>query len=82
MATLLLDDFAPFAGDKDGPHAALRGLLSICAYCKRIRDELSVWQQLEVYVRDRTHAKFSHGICPACLRDHFGEEMAKRCGLG
>lgn len=51
----------------------LRGLLCICAWCKRIRDEAQTWQSVERYVQNRTHASFSHGICPDCLRSHEGE---------
>ncbi len=46
----------------------LRGLLPICSNCKKIRDDGNNWIQMEVYVRDRTNANFSHGICPDCLR--------------
>ncbi len=46
----------------------LRGLLSICAWCKRIRDEGEAWQSVEAYVQSRTHAAFTHGICPDCLQ--------------
>lgn len=49
----------------------LRGLLPICSYCKRIRDEAGAWQQVEEYVRDHSQANFSHGICPACLAENF-----------
>lgn len=49
----------------------LRGILPICAHCKRVRDDVGYWQQVEVYVKDRTHAEFSHGICPDCMRIHF-----------
>src|SRR5512147_2519046 len=44
----------------------LRGLLPICASCKRIRDALGEWQPIEKYVGERTEATFSHGICPEC----------------
>lgn len=44
----------------------LRGILPICSSCKRIRDDKGYWQQVEVYVRDHTHADFSHGYCPEC----------------
>lgn len=44
----------------------LRGLLPICAYCKRIRDEQDSWHEVEVYVRAHSAAAFSHGICPPC----------------
>jgi len=44
----------------------LRGLIPICAWCKKIRDDKGFWQQLETYLRARTEAEFSHGICPEC----------------
>jgi sigma-B regulation protein RsbU (phosphoserine phosphatase) len=44
----------------------LQGLLPICSYCKSIRDDQNYWHQVEAYVRSRTEAQFSHGICPAC----------------
>lgn len=44
----------------------LEGLLPICSYCKKIRDEANYWQQVEAYVGSRTKAHFSHGICPEC----------------
>jgi PAS domain S-box-containing protein len=46
----------------------LSGLLSICASCKRIRDERQTWQPLESYIQAHSEAKFSHGVCPDCLR--------------
>jgi PAS domain S-box-containing protein len=45
----------------------LRGLLPICAGCKRIRDEDDVWVGLEEYVSARTEAMFTHGLCPRCV---------------
>jgi len=44
----------------------LRGLLPICASCKKIRDDQGYWQQLEKYITDHSGAEFTHGICPAC----------------
>lgn len=49
-----------------GDVKTLTGLLPICAGCKKIRDGQGAWHQLEVYIRDRTGAEFSHGMCPAC----------------
>jgi len=46
----------------------LSGLLSICASCKKIRDEQGNWEMLEVYIRDRSAADFSHGLCPDCFK--------------
>jgi PAS domain S-box-containing protein len=51
----------------------LRGLLSICASCKRIRDEHQIWQPLEGYIQAHSEAKFSHGVCPDCLRKLYPE---------
>ncbi len=44
----------------------LQGLLPICCYCKRIRVDNRYWQQVEVYISERSNAEFTHGICPAC----------------
>jgi PAS domain S-box-containing protein len=51
----------------------LRGLLPVCSFCKDIRDENGAWQQMEVYVTKRSEAKFSHGVCPSCLKKHYGD---------
>ena len=45
----------------------LRGIIPICAACKKIRDDKGYWQQVEAYIRDRSEAEFSHGICPECV---------------
>ena len=45
----------------------LRGLLPICASCKKIRDDRGHWKEMEVYISERTEADFSHGICKECL---------------
>jgi DNA-binding response OmpR family regulator len=44
----------------------LRGLLPICMYCKKIRNDGDYWQQVETYISDHSEAEFSHGICPEC----------------
>jgi len=54
----------------------LRGILPICASCKRIRDDAGAWSQVEVYVSEHTNAEFSHGICPECIRTLYGDLMA------
>jgi len=45
----------------------LHGLLPICMHCKKIRDDQGNWSPVEVYVRERTDAEFTHGLCPQCL---------------
>jgi len=44
----------------------LRGLLPICSYCKKIRDDRNIWTQMEQYVTERSGALFSHSLCPDC----------------
>jgi hypothetical protein len=51
----------------------LSGLLPICSYCKKIRDDKGYWTQIESYVRRHSEADFSHSICPDCARKHFPE---------
>jgi K+-sensing histidine kinase KdpD len=48
----------------------LSGLLPICAWCKRIRDDEGDWQQIETYITIHSEADFTHGICPDCARKH------------
>ena len=53
----------------------LQGLLPICSFCKRIRDEAGDWRQLESYIASRSTARFSHTFCPECGRQHYPELM-------
>lgn len=52
----------------------LRGLLPVCAWCRKIRDEGNQWLLLEDYVRNHSSAKFTHSICPSC-RKQFEESF-------
>ena len=45
----------------------LKGIVPICASCKKIRDDRGYWQQVEAFVARHTDAQFSHGICPDCM---------------
>ncbi len=56
----------------------LRGILPICAWCKKIRDDEGYWKQLESYLRDHTDAEFSHGICPPCAAKFHPESGPAR----
>lgn len=56
----------------------LRGLVPICAHCKNVRDDSGFWQQVEDYLRQRTEAEFSHGICPECFEKHYGDWVKSR----
>lgn len=56
---------------------ALSGLLPICSYCKKIRDDDGYWQRLEGYIESHSSAQFSHGICNDCLSENFPEVEKK-----
>jgi CheY-like chemotaxis protein len=47
----------------------LHGLLTICSYCKNIRELDDSWVPVERYLSQRVHTMFSHGICPSCAAD-------------
>lgn len=49
----------------------LEGILPMCAYCRRIRDEKGGYSSLEDFVSDKTPTQFSHGVCPECAKKHF-----------
>jgi PAS domain S-box-containing protein len=51
----------------------LRGIVPICANCKKIRDDKGYWNQVEKYVSEHSEAEFSHGICPECLKKLYPE---------
>lgn len=52
----------------------LQGIVPICSFCKKIRDDKGFWNQVEVYVSKHSHAEFSHGICPECMVKHYPDE--------
>lgn len=53
----------------------LHGLLPICMYCKKIRNDGNYWQQVESYIRDHSEAEFSHGICPDCYEKFAKDQL-------
>jgi sigma-B regulation protein RsbU (phosphoserine phosphatase) len=55
----------------------LSGLLPICSYCKKVRDDSNYWQQVESYVMHHSDAQFSHAICPSCYETIVKPEMAR-----
>jgi sigma-B regulation protein RsbU (phosphoserine phosphatase) len=55
----------------------LGGLLPICSYCKKIRDDQNYWQQVESYVGKHSEAKFSHSICPQCYEEIIKPQMVQ-----
>ncbi|MFW5739541.1 MAG: GAF domain-containing protein [Myxococcota bacterium] len=49
----------------------LRGILPVCGFCRRVRDDAGYWRELEEYVAAHSDTAFSHGLCPACMRAHY-----------
>ena len=60
----------------------LSGLLPICAWCKKVREDSGYWSQIEEYISERTAAEFSHGICPECRSKHFPHWTPVQSGQG
>jgi PleD family two-component response regulator len=53
----------------------LRGLIPICSYCHKIRDDKGYWAEVEEYLRRNSEARLSHGICPDCIQKHFPDVL-------
>jgi hypothetical protein len=49
----------------------LRGILPICMFCKKIRDDSGYWRELETYISEHSEAMFSHGLCANCAEEHY-----------
>ncbi len=62
-----------FLGRKSAEVKLLSGLLPICAWCKKLRDDEGYWKSVEQYIGERTKAEFTHGVCPECQSKFFRE---------
>jgi len=51
----------------------LEGIIAICSYCKKIRNDTNSWDQIETYISNHSEALFSHGICPECYKQQMDE---------
>ncbi len=51
----------------------LRGIVPICAWCKKIRDDQGFWQQVDQYVSEHSEVEFTHGMCPECAARKMAE---------
>ena len=56
----------------------LQGLLPICCYCKKIRNDQNYWQQIEIYIAERSDVQISHGICPDCYEKFVTPQFEER----
>lgn len=55
----------------------LQEILPICSYCRKIRHDHDYWMTVEAYIAEHTNSRFSHGVCPDCLRTHVEPELAR-----
>lgn len=55
----------------------LRGIVPICSFCHKIRNDNGAWQQMEAYICDHSEAQFSHGVCEECAKKHYGGIVKK-----
>ena len=78
MALLELRRVSTHLADALDHVKTLQGLLPICAWCKRIRDDQGYWDQVEAYFHKSMGADFTHGICPQCLEKARVEWQQKR----
>jgi len=53
----------------------LEGILPVCSFCKKIRDQEGKWHSMERFITERSDAKFSHGFCPECGKTHYGQYL-------
>lgn len=56
----------------------LQGLLPICAWCKKVRDDKNYWQRVETYISGHTDARFTHSICPECKEKQMSQLNLKK----
>ncbi len=54
----------------------LKGLLPICAFCKKVRNDEGYWQQLEIYIKKHSAVEFSHSLCPDCFKENYPDAYA------
>ena len=55
----------------------LESIIPICCYCKKVRNDSDLWEQIEHYMNERTGADFSHSICPSCMTKHVRPQLDK-----
>lgn len=56
-----------------GEVRALQGLLPICSYCKKVRNEANYWEQVDSYLTSHSSLELTHGICPVCMEKMMNE---------
>ena len=60
-----------------GEIKALRGILPLCSFCKKIRDDSGYWEQVDVYIHQHSNADISHSVCPDCAEEQYPDIYQK-----
>jgi hypothetical protein len=60
----------------------LATLIPICSHCRKVRDDENHWSTLERLVQAKTGSRFTHGICPECVREHYPDAADELLRLG
>ena len=60
----------------------LRGILPLCCFCKKIRNDKGYWEKVDVYIRKHSQADISHGVCPECAAEYYPGFYKKNDSLG
>jgi hypothetical protein len=71
MVVLVVDRMRIRAEQSENRAKRLEGLLPICFFCKKIKDEHNNWHVMEKYIMERSDTEFSHGLCPECAKKHY-----------
>jgi hypothetical protein len=58
----------------------LEGILPVCSFCKKIRDQQGHWHSMESFITERSEAQFTHGFCPECGERHYGDFLKNPAG--
>ena len=75
LFAILIDRTAKQTSALSKEVSILSGLLPICSYCKKIRDDSNRWMPVEQYITQRSEASFTHGVCPECAKEHFSQYL-------
>ncbi|MCI5212386.1 MAG: PAS domain S-box protein, partial [Candidatus Electrothrix sp. ATG2] len=62
-----------------GEIKTLRGILPVCSFCKKVRNDNGYWEQVDVYIQKHSEASISHGLCQDCMKKHYPEEYEAIC---
>jgi len=52
----------------------LRGILPLCSFCKKVRNDAGNWEEVDIYIEKHSEADITHSVCPECFKKHYPEE--------